>query len=161
MGFPDWFWVRIECPPGRLLIASSYSGGSISEGGLGGALAVYNHLKPGYLESVYERALERELLREGFAVRRQVRLPVYYKGELLDAHFVADMVVNDAVLVELKAVSNLSKTHERQVESYLKTTGREGRRDSSHEHDGTACDGAECGQLVNFGNLRRLEWRVV
>ena len=109
---------------------------------VGCALAVYNHLKPGYLESVYEKALEKELLAEGFAVRRQVKLPVYYKGELLDAPFVADMIVNDSVLVELKAVSNLAKIHERQVESYLKSTGM------------------ECGLLVNFGNLRRLEWRV-
>ena len=65
------------------------------------------------------------------------------------------------VLVELKAVSNLAKIHERQVESYLKSTGREARRDSSLEHDGTACEGMESGLLVNFGNLRRLEWRLV
>ena len=110
---------------------------------VGCALAVYNHLKPGYLESVYEKALEKELTAEGFAVRRQVKLPVYYKGELLDAPFVADMIVNDSVLVELKAVSNLAKIHERQVESYLKSTGM------------------ESGLLVNFGNLRRLEWRLV
>ena len=110
---------------------------------VGCALAVYNHLKPGYLESVYEKALEKELTAEGFAVRRQVKLPVYYKGELLDAPFVADMVINNSHLVELKAVSNLAKIHERQVESYLKSTGM------------------ESGLLVNFGNLRRLEWRVI
>ena len=110
---------------------------------VGCALAVYNHLKPGYLESVYERALEKELLKAGFSVRRQVKLPVYYKGELLDAHFAADLMINDALIVELKAVSSLAKIHERQVESYLKTTG------------------IKEGLLVNFGNLRRLEWRTV
>ena len=110
---------------------------------VGCALAVYNHLKPGYLESVYERALEKELLKAGFSVRRQVKLPVYYKGELLDAHFAADLMINDALIVELKAVSSLAKIHERQVESYLKTTG------------------IKEGLLVNFGNLRRLEWRVI
>ena len=109
---------------------------------VGCALAVYNHLKPGYLESVYEEALEIELLDEGFSVRRQVRLPVTYKGRVLKSRFVADMVINDSHLVELKAVSNLAKIHERQVESYLKSTGM------------------ESGLLVNFGNLRRLEWRV-
>ena len=109
---------------------------------VGCALAVYNHLKPGYLEAVYEKALERELLREGFLVRRQVYLPVYYDGEPLNTHFKADMIVDDAVLVELKAVSNLAKIHELQVVSYLKTTGM------------------SVGLLVNFGNLRRLEWRV-
>jgi len=110
---------------------------------VGCALAVYNHLKPGYLESVYEEALEIELLDEGFSVRRQVRLPVTYKGRVLKSRFVADMVINDSHLVELKAVSNLAKIHERQVESYLKTTGM------------------ESGLLVNFGNMRRLEWRVI
>ena len=110
---------------------------------VGCALGVYNHLKPGYLESVYEEALELELLDAGFSVRRQVKLPITYKGRLLKSKFVADMVINDTQLVELKAVSNLSKAHEAQIQSYLKTTG------------------IKEGLLVNFGNMRRLEWRVV
>ena len=110
---------------------------------VGCALGVYNHLKPGYLESVYEEALELELLDAGFSVRRQVKLPITYKGRLLKSRFVADMVINDTQLVELKAVSNLSKAHEAQIQSYLKTTG------------------IKEGLLVNFGNMRRLEWRVV
>ena len=109
---------------------------------VGCALGVYNHLKPGYLESVYEEALELELLDAGFSVRRQVKLPITYKGRLLKSRFVADMVINDTQLVELKAVSNLSKAHEAQIRSYLKTTG------------------IKEGLLVNFGNLKRLEWRV-
>ena len=110
---------------------------------VGCALGVYNHLKPGYLESVYEEALALELLDAGFSVRRQVKLPITYKGRLLKSKFVADMVINDTQLVELKAVSNLSKAHEAQIQSYLKTTG------------------IKEGLLVNFGNMRRLEWRVV
>ena len=110
---------------------------------VGCALAVYNHLKPGYLESVYEEALEIELLDEGFSVQRQVHLPVTYKGRLLKSRFVADIVINNSYIVELKAVSNLSKAHEAQIQSYQKTTG------------------IKEGLLVNFGNLRRLEWRVV
>ena len=109
---------------------------------VGCALAVYNHLKPGYLESVYEEALEIELLDEGFSVRRQVRLPVTYKGRVLKSRFVADMVINDSHLVELKAVNHLGKAHEEQVQSYLKSSGYKE------------------GLLMNFGNLRRLEWRV-
>ena len=109
---------------------------------VGCALAVYNHLKPGYLESVYEEALEIELLDEGFSVQRQVHLPVTYKGRLLKSRFVADMVINNSYIVELKAVSNLSKAHEAQIQSYQKTTG------------------IKEGLLVNFGNMRRLEWRV-
>ena len=110
---------------------------------VGCAFAVYNHLKPGYLESVYEEALEIELLDEGFSVQRQVHLPVTYKGRLLKSRFVADMVINNSYIVELKAVSNLSKAHEAQIQSYQKTTG------------------IKEGLLVNFGNLRRLEWRLV
>ena len=110
---------------------------------VGCALGVYNHLKPGYLESVYGEALELELLDAGFSVRRQVKLPITYKGRLLKSKFVADMVINNSYIVELKAVSNLSKAHEAQIQSYQKTTG------------------IKEGLLVNFGNMRRLEWRVV
>ena len=109
---------------------------------VGCALKVYNSLKPGYLESVYEKAFQMELEEAGFSVKRHVRIPVHYKGVLLDANFVADLVVNDSLLIELKAVSSLAKIHERQVESYLKSTGMSD------------------GLLVNFGNMRRLEWRV-
>jgi GxxExxY protein len=109
---------------------------------VGCALRVYNTLKSGYLESVYEKALEWELLEAGFSVKRQVRIPVFYKGIELGKDFIADMVVDGNVIVELKAVSNLSKAHEAQVESYLKSTGMTD------------------GLLVNFGNLKRLEWRV-
>ena len=109
---------------------------------VGCALNVYNTLKSGYLESVYEKALEWELLEAGFSVKRQVKIPVIYKGIDLGKEFCADMIVNDMVLVELKAVSNLRKAHEAQIRSYLKSTG------------------IKEGLLVNFGNLRRLEWRV-
>ncbi len=108
---------------------------------VGCALSVYNTLKSGYLESVYEEALEWELLEAGFSVKRQVKIPVFYKGIDLGKEFCADMVVNDSVIMELKAVSSLSKAHEMQIESYLKSTG------------------VQEGLLVNFGNLRRLEWR--
>ena len=109
---------------------------------VGCALKVYNTLKSGYLESVYEKALEWELLEAGFSVKRQVRIPVFYKGIDLGKDFVADLIVDGKVIVELKTVSVLSKAHEAQIESYLKSTG------------------ISDGLLVNFGNLRRLEWRV-
>ena len=109
---------------------------------VGCALKVYNTLKSGYLESVYEKALEWELLEAGFSVKRQVRIPVFYKGIELGKDFIADLVVNGSVIVELKAVSCLSKAHEKQIESYLKSTGMTD------------------GLLVNFGNMKRLEWRI-
>ena len=107
------------------------------------AFETYNTLKPGYLESVYEAALEYELLQAGFSVRRQVRIPVFYKGVELKKDYYADMVVNDRIIIELKAVSQLQQIHERQVVSYLKSTGMPE------------------GMLLNFGNLRRLEWRAI
>ena len=108
---------------------------------VGCAFETYNTLKSGYLESVYEAALEYELLQAGFSVRRQVRIPVFYKGVELKKDFYADMVVNDCILLELKAVSSLNAAHERQLVSYLRSTG------------------IKEGMLLNFGNLRRLEWR--
>ena len=110
---------------------------------VGYAMKVRHNLGSGFSESVYEKALEWELLEAGFSVKRQVKIPVFYKGIDLGKEFCADMVVNGSIIVELKAVSCLSKAHEMQIESYLKSTGM-------HE-----------GLLVNFGNLRRLEWRVV
>ena len=107
------------------------------------AFETYTTLKYGYMESVYEAALEYELLQAGFSVRRQVRIPVFYKGVELKKDFYADMVVNDSILLELKAVSSLNAAHERQLVSYLRSTGiREG-------------------MLLNFGNVRRLEWRAI
>ena len=110
---------------------------------VGCAMKVYNTLKSGYLESVYEKALEWELLEEGFSVKRQVKIPVFYRGIDLDKDFFADLVVDGKVIVELKAVSGLGKAHEKQIESYLK------------------CTGMSDGLLVNFGNMKRLEWRYI
>ena len=107
------------------------------------AFEVYATLKYGYLESVYEAALEYELLQAGFSVSRQVRIPVFYKGVELKKDFYADMVVNGCILLELKAVSCLNASHERQLVSYLRSTG------------------IKEGMLLNFGNVRRLEWRAI
>lgn len=110
---------------------------------VGCAFAVYNTLKAGYLESVYEKALEYELLETGFSVQRQVRIPVFYNGVDLKRDFYADIVVNNTIIIELKAVSSLRREHEVQLRSYLKATNR-----------------IE-GLLINFGNLRKVEWRAV
>ena len=105
------------------------------------AFETYNTLKSGYLESVYEAALEYELLQVGFSVSRQVRIPVFYKGVELKKDFYADMIVDGRIILELKAVSSLNQAHERQLVSYMKSTG------------------IKEGMLLNFGNVRRLEWR--
>ena len=106
------------------------------------AFETYNTLKSGYLESVYEAALEYELLQAGFSVSRQVRIPVFYNGVELKKDFYADMVVNDRIILELKAVSTINPAHEKQLQSYMKSTG------------------IKEGMLLNFGHVRRLEWRA-
>ena len=92
---------------------------------------------------MYEAALEYELLQAGFSVSRQVRIPVFYKGVELKKDFYADMVVNDCILLELKAVSTINQAHEKQLQSYMKSTG------------------IKEGMLLNFGHVRSLQWRAV
>lgn len=89
---------------------------------IGAAIEVHRHLGPGLRESVYERALIYELGLRGLAFRQQVPILMKYKD--LDIHGQrADLVVEPGVLVELKAIEQLMKLHERQVVSYLKSTG--------------------------------------
>ena len=83
--------------------------------------AVYRNLGFGFLESVYQNALALELARAGLSVTREFPIKVYYR-ETCVGDFRADLVVNDLVIVELKAVSNLDKAHEAQVLNYLRTT---------------------------------------
>ena len=90
---------------------------------IGAAIAVHRELGPGLLESAYEACLEFELRERGFEVRRQVELPVNYKGVKVDAGFRMDLLVNGLVIVELKAVERLERIHEAQLHTYLRLTG--------------------------------------
>ena len=81
---------------------------------------VHRELGPGLLESVYEVCLEHELDRRGLKVCRQVSLPVIYDTIRVDAGFRLDLVVEDAIIVELKAVDALLPVHLAQVLTYLK-----------------------------------------
>ena len=87
------------------------------------AFAVHSKLGPGLLESVYEVCLAHELEKRGRHVRRQVSLPVFYDGIRLDAGLRLDMVVDDCLVVEIKAVEQLLPVHKAQVLTYLKLTG--------------------------------------
>ena len=82
---------------------------------------VYRHLGSGFLEKVYENALIIELRNNGLNVSSQRSINVYYKEQIVGDN-IADMIVEDQVLIELKAVSNLSSAHEAQVLNYLKAT---------------------------------------
>jgi len=90
---------------------------------IGAAVEVHRVLGPGLLESAYEVCLAHELAERGLAVDRQRALPVLYKGVRLDCGYRIDVVVNDLVIVELKAVEELTSVHEAQILSYLKLSG--------------------------------------
>ena len=89
---------------------------------IGVAMEVHRILGPGFLEAVYEAALAHELTLRGIPFERQKGLPVYYKGQLV-GHYVADFVVDGQIILELKAVSALTKAHEAQAHNYLAATG--------------------------------------
>jgi GxxExxY protein len=87
------------------------------------ATEVHKELGPGLLESVYELALSLELELAGIPARRQVEVPVIYRGRDLGAGFRADIVVADCLLLELKAIQELAPIHTAQIISYLKLLG--------------------------------------
>jgi GxxExxY protein len=83
---------------------------------------VSNFLGTGFLESVYENSLCVELEKQGVLFRQQKQLKVIYKGQVV-GNFIADLVIEDKLLVELKTVSQLVQSHRSQVMNYLKATG--------------------------------------
>ncbi|MDA3824089.1 MAG: GxxExxY protein [Bacteroidales bacterium] len=103
---------------------------------------VYNTLGFGFLEKVYERALLKELCLRGIPVEAQKEIKVFYKGDEIGTYF-ADLVVNDEILLELKAVESLNNIHKAQVLNFLKATG------------------FKLGLLINFGRERVQYERLV
>jgi GxxExxY protein len=87
------------------------------------AIEVHRLLGPGLLESAYEAALAHELHLRGLQVERQKALPVEYKGVKLDCGCRLDLVVQDCIILELKAVEALTPLHEAQILTYLKLSG--------------------------------------
>ncbi|MGE3801812.1 MAG: GxxExxY protein [Candidatus Kapaibacterium sp.] len=102
---------------------------------------VYNALGYGFLESVYERALKIELERNGTLVERQSKIEVFYGHDLV-GEFYADLLVNNSVIIELKATERLHPQHEAQLLNYLKATS------------------VEVGLLLNFGEHPQIIRRI-
>jgi GxxExxY protein len=88
------------------------------------AMKVHTALGPGLLESAYEGCLKHELTKRGLKVLSQVTLPVIYDGVKIDVGYRIDLLVEDAVIVELKVVERLTPLNEAQLLSYLKLSGR-------------------------------------
>ncbi|MFK8007226.1 MAG: GxxExxY protein [Saprospiraceae bacterium] len=105
------------------------------------AYYVHDYLGAGFLESVYENALEIRLLQLGYDVKRQYPIRVYFEMEEIGS-FRADLIVNDLVILELKAVENIHPKHEVQLVNYLKSTE------------------IEVGLLINFGEELKVKRRV-
>ena len=95
----------------------------LSEAVIGRAIEVHRQLGPGLLESTYEECLCLELREHGLAVRRQVNVPIAYKGKQIAAIYRLDLVVAERMIVEVKAVDKLVPVHEAQLLTYLKHTG--------------------------------------
>jgi GxxExxY protein len=91
---------------------------------IGAAIEVHRATGPGLMESVYEQCLCYELSQRGLRFQRQVELPVKYKGIKLDCGFRMDMVVEDAIVLELKTVDELLPIHSAQLLTYLKLSGK-------------------------------------
>ena len=89
---------------------------------IGAAIEVHKHLGCGFLESVYQEALAIELGLREILFRREVRLPVSYKGQVLLTSFCADFICFDSLVVELKALAHMSGNEEAQLINYLKAT---------------------------------------
>ena len=95
----------------------------VTEAIIGCAYRAYNKMGFGFLESVYEKCLLIEMRKAGLETETQKPITVYYDGEVV-GEFVADMLVNEAVIIELKSVRRIIKAHEVQLVNYLVATGK-------------------------------------
>ena len=105
----------------------------ITEKIIGCAFTVYNKMGSGYLESVYERCMLIELKKAGLQTEPQKQIQVFYDDQIV-CDFIADMIIEDCIIVELKVVRQLLKIHEVQLVNYLVSTGK------------------DIGLLINFGS---------
>ncbi len=97
--------------------------GELTENIIGCAYNVYNKMGFGFLESVYEKCMLIELHKAGLDVESQKPITVYYENEIV-GEFVADIIVNDTVILELKSVRQIINIHEVQLVNYLVATGK-------------------------------------
>jgi GxxExxY protein len=104
---------------------SKYIAADLTEQIVGAAIAVHSALGPGLLESAYEECLCRELTLRAVPFRRQVELPVSYKGVNLDCGYRIDLLVNELVVIELKCVDKILPVHIAQLLTYMKLSSKE------------------------------------
>ena len=110
---------------------------------VGAAMRVYNTLGAGFLEAVYQEALELELSKSRIPFEAQKELSIEYDGILLKQKYKSDIVCYDKIILEIKAVSKLQDVHKNQLYNYLHATG------------------CQLGILINFGNAYQLEYERI
>jgi GxxExxY protein len=93
---------------------------ALTEKVIGAAIEVHRNIGPGLLESTYEECLHYELIEAGLSAVRQVVLPVMYKGKKLNSVYRLDLLVENAVVVDIKCVDQLAGIHEAQMLTYLR-----------------------------------------
>jgi GxxExxY protein len=87
-------------------------------------IEVHMELGPGLMESIYEECLETVLIESGLNVKRQVEVPLFFKGKKLNKCFKLDMLINNSIVLELKSVETILPVHEAQLLSYLKLSNK-------------------------------------
>lgn len=107
---------------------------------IGACMEVHKTLGNGFLEAVYQEALEQEFKLQNIPYEREKQISISYKNKLLNKHYYADFICYDQIILELKALSSLTSDHEAQIINYLKATGY------------------KIGLLVNFG-ARSLQYK--
>ena len=110
---------------------------------IGAAMEVYNSMGHGFLEEVYHECLEIELKLRDIPFRSQPKLILNYKSEQLAKFYMPDLYVYDDIVVELKAIKQLTDDHTAQIMNYLKATQK------------------PVGYLLNFGSPKELEWKRI
>jgi GxxExxY protein len=89
---------------------------------IGAAIAVHSELGSGFLEAVYQEALEVEFRKRQIPFKSQAPLPIYYSGQLLEKSYIADFICYEEIIIELKALNKLSNKERAQVINYLKAS---------------------------------------
>jgi len=107
---------------------------------IGACMEVHRELGSGFLEAVYQEALALELKSKGIPYKKETKLEIVYKGHILTKYYEADFICFNKIILEIKAINELSSGHESQVINYLKATG------------------FELGLLINFG-AKSLEYK--
>lgn len=100
-------------------------GARLSQKIIGAGITVHQALGPGLLENIYEECMAIQMKKDGLSFERQKEIPIIYDGVKLDLSYKADFVIEDQVIIELKAVEKLLPIHEAQLLTYLKLSGRQ------------------------------------